>query len=278
MAHGMRRAKRILETNMARPMWRGVVSFGMVSIPVALYPAVQDKDIALHQVHRKCGSRIKYQKWCPVDQEVVPPDEIEKAYEVSKGRYVLVEDEDIESLPIPTKHTITVGAFVDAAEIDPLYFDKPYYLEPEETGKKPYALLRKALEEKGMAALGKVALRNRESLTLLRASGGRIMLETLHFPDEIREQAHEGGDVKVDEKELKMALSLVDLLTEEFDPKKYHDEYREALVERIEAKAHGDEITQQPETPQAEVIDMVEALRRSIESAKGEGKKGKKAS
>lgn len=261
---------------MARPMWRGVVSFGMVSIPVALYPAVQDKDVSLHQVHRKCGSRIKYQKWCPVDHEVVPPEEIARAYEVSKGRYVFVEDEDLEALPVPSKQTITVGAFVNAAEIDPLYFDKPYYLEPEETGKKPYALLMRALEEKGMAALGKVALRNRESLTLLRASGGRIMLETLHFPDEIREHAHEGGKVKVDEKELKMALSLVDLLTEEFDPQKYHDEYREALLERIEAKSQGEEVTEQPETPQAEVIDLVEALRRSIESVKGEPAKEKR--
>lgn len=253
----------------------------MVTIPVALYPAVEDKDVSLHQVHRKCGSRIKYQKWCPVDHEVVPPEEIARAYEVSKGRYVLVEEEDLEALPIPTKQTITVGAFVDASQIDPLYFDKPYYLEPEETGKKPYALLMKALEERGMAALGKVALRNRESLTLLRASGGRIMLETLHFPDEIREHKHEGGRVKVDEKELKMALSLVDLLTEEFDPQKYHDDYREALMDRIEAKAHGEEITQQPDEPQAEVIDLVEALRRSIESVKGEpvkSGKGKRAS
>ena len=258
---------------MARPMWRGVVSFGMVSIPVALYPAVQEKDISLNQIHRQCGSRIKYQKWCPVDQCVVPPEEIAKAYEVSKGRYVLVEDEDLESLPVPTKHTITVGAFVDVSKVDPLYFDKPYYLEPEEAGKKPYALLLKALEEKGMAALGKVALRNKESLTLLRAADGRIMLETLHFPDEIREHAHEGGDVKVDERELKMALSLVDLLTEEFDPGKYHDEYRGALLERIEAKAQGEEVTTAPEAPQAEVIDLVEALRRSIEAAKGGDKK-----
>ena len=260
---------------MARPMWRGVVSFGMVSIPVALYPAVQEKDIALNQIHRQCGSRIKYQKWCPVDECVVPPEEIVKGYEVSKGRYVLVEDEDLEDLPIPTKHTIIVGAFVNVAEVDPLYFDKPYYMEPEDTGKKPYALLLKALEEKGMAALGKVALRNRESLTLLRASGGRIMLETLHFPDEIRAHAHEGGKITVDERELKMALSLVDLLTEEFDPTKYQDEYREALLERIHAKAEGHEVQESPAAPQAEVIDMVEALRRSIEAAKGGNKEGK---
>jgi DNA end-binding protein Ku len=241
----------------------------MVSIPVSLHPVVQDRDLSFNQIHRQCGSRIKYQKWCPVDECVVPPEEIARGYEISKGRFVYVEEEDLESLPVASKHTITVDAFVDASAIDPIYFEKPYYIEPEEVGKKPYALLLKALEEKGMAALGKVAIRSKESLTLLRATGGRIMLETMHFPDEIREMPHTGGKVNVDDRELKMALSLVDLLTEEFNPEKYKDEYRDALLERIQAKAQGEEIREAPEAPQTEVLDLMEALRRSIEAAKG---------
>lgn len=253
---------------MARPIWRGVVSFGMVSIPVSLYPVIQEKDISFNQIHRKCGSRVKYQKWCPIDDCVVPPEEIARGYEISKGKYVYVEEEDLESLPLPTKHTITVSAFVKSEEIDPIYFDKPYFLEPEEVGKKPYALLLRALEEKGMAAMGKVAIRNKESLTLLRATQGRIMLETMHFPDEIREMEHTGAQVAVDDRELKMAMSLVDLLTEDFDPTKYKDDYRDVLMERITAKAQGEEIQVAPEAPQSEVLDLMEALRRSIEAAK----------
>ncbi|AIE85000.1 YkoV protein [Fimbriimonas ginsengisoli Gsoil 348] len=246
------------------------MSFGMVSIPVALYPAVQEHDIRFHQIHKKCGSRIKQQKWCPVDEEVVSADEIARGYEISKGRYVLIDDEDLEALPVPTKHTITVGSFVDAGQIDPIYFDQPYYVEPEETGKKPYALLLKALESKGMAAVAKIAMRQKESLTLLRAAEGRLVLETLHYPDEIREMAHVGGNIQVDERELKMAESLVDLLTEPFEPGKYKDDYREALMARIEAKSHGENIREQPEAPQAQVIDLFEALKRSLETAKGQ--------
>lgn len=244
------------------------MSFGMVSIPVSLYPAVQEKDVRFHQIHRACGSRVKQQKWCPVDECVLEPDEIARAYEVSKGRYVIVEDKDLEALPIPTKHTITVEAFVEAVQIDPVYFDQPYYLEPEETGRKPYALLLKALETKGVAALGKIALRQKESLTLLRPAEGRIVVETLHYPDEIRAMDHQGSETKVDDRELQMAQSLVDLLKAPFQPEKYKDEYREALMGLIEAKAHGEQVRQQPEAPQAEVIDLFEALKRSIDAAK----------
>jgi DNA end-binding protein Ku len=203
----------------------------MVSIPVALFPAVQEHDVHFHQIHRKCGSRIKQQKWCPVDEEAVAADDIARGYEISKGRYVIIEDEDLDSLPIPTLHTITVSAFVNVQEIDPLFFDQPYYLEPEETGKKPYALLRKALISKNVAAVAKIAIRSKESLTLLRAAGDRILLETLHFPDEIREMPH-AADVKVEDKELKLAESLIDLLT-----------------------------------------DLFEALRKSVETAKGNSRK-----
>lgn len=248
----------------------------MVSIPVALYPVVQEKDVRFHQIHKTCGSRIQLKKWCPVDECIVEPDEIERAYEISKGKYVVIDDEDLESVPVPTKHTITVSAFVKSEEIDPVYFDKPYYLEPETTGKKPYALLLKALESKGVAALGKIAIRQKENLTLVRASEGRLVMETLHFPDEIRQPESAATKADVDERELKMAESLIDLLADDFHPEKYRDEYREAVMELIEKKAEGEEIKDQPEQKsEVQVIDLMEALKRSIESA--QGKPGKPA-
>jgi len=250
----------------------------MVSIPVMLYSAVREHDIHFHQIHRKCGSRIRLQKWCPVDEEVVPPSEILRAFEISKGKYVVIDDEDLEEIPIPTLHTITVSAFVQTEEIDPIYFDKPYYVEPEEAGKKPYALLLKTLEDKNVAAVAKIALRQKESLTLVRASGGRLIMDTLYYPDEIREVEHSETKAKVDERELKMAASLVDLLTEKFDPEKYKDEYREALMERIEAKSQGKDVQEQPEVKEAQVIDLFEALKRSVETAKKAPDKLKKAS
>ncbi|HEY0868275.1 MAG TPA: Ku protein [Fimbriimonas sp.] len=256
---------------MARPIWKGAVSFGMVSIPVGLYPTVSEKDVRFHQIHRECGSRIKLQKWCPVHERALSPDEIVKGYEISKGRYVLMEEEDLENVPVPSKHTVSVDGFVDASEVDPVYFDSAYYLEPEETGRRPYALLLKALQSKKVAAIAKIAMRQKESLCLLRATEGRIVLETLHYPDEIRKLEPAKTDFDLDERELKMAESLVDLLREEFQPEKYKDEVRDAILERIEAKAHGESIAEQPEPKQtAQVIDLFEALKRSVEAAKKE--------
>ena len=250
----------------------------MVSIPVMLFTAVREHDIHFHQIHRKCGSRIRLQKWCPVDKEVVPPAALARTFEITKGKYVIIEDEDLDEIPVPTLHTITVDAFVQTGEVDPIYFDKPYFVEPEEAGKKPYALLLKTLEEKNVAAVAKIALRNKESLTLVRASEGRLIMDTLYYPDEIREVEHSGAKVTVDDRELKMAASLVDLLTEKFNPEKYKDEYREALLERIEAKSQGKDVQEQPEVKEAQVIDLFEALKRSVETAKKSPQRLKKAS
>src|SRR5579862_8326096 len=216
----------------------------MVSIPVGLTTAVQEKDISFHQLHKTCGSRVKYQKFCPHDEVVVPNDEIVRGYEYSKGSYVLMTEEDFEDVPVPTKHTIEVIAFVKAEEIDPIYYDTTYYLEAGEAGKKPFALLMKATREKGLLALGKIALRNKESLCIVREGvDGGVLLETLYFPDEIRQAVDQGlEDVKVEEKELKMAMSLVEMLEEKFDPSQYHDEYRDALMRRIEDKVAGKEV------------------------------------
>ena len=252
----------------------------MVSIPVGIYTAVSEKDLHFNQIHDKCGSRIKQQKFCPVCDRVVQSEEIQRGYEVSKGAYVIVEDKDFEDLPVPSKHTITVDRFVDASEIAPTYYDSTYYLQPEEAGRKPFALLMEALKHKKVSALAKIALRNKESLCLLLLNGDQILLETLFFPDEIREAEDlKIGNVKVDDRELKMALSLIDMLSGPFEPEQYQDEYREALMERVEAKLQGKQITEAPAAPEpGRVIDLMEALKASLEAAKQEKKPTKRKS
>ena len=246
----------------------------MVSIPVALHTATEEKDVHFHQLHKDCGARIHYDKVCPVHKKVLTQGEIERGFEVAKGSYVVITDEDIDTLPIPSKHTLEVTSFVNVADVDPLYFDRAYYVDPEETGKKPLALLARALEEKGVAALGKIALRNRETLCLLRRSGESVVLEILHWPDEIRapmEAVKKGAEV--DEKQLKMAESLIDLMAGSFEPQEYHDEFRTALLEKIEAKAEGHKTQAEPEAEPTKVIDLMDALKASIEAAKGSKRK-----
>jgi len=256
---------------MPRAIWNGVITFGMVSIPVGLTTAVQEKDVHFHQVHGVCGSRIRYQKFCPVCDRVVTDEELKKGYEVAKGRYVLMEAEDFEGLPVPSQHAIEVAAFVKAEEIDPIYYDRSYYVEPEAMGRKPFSLLMRALKEKGVNALAKIALRSKESLCVLRPMDGVLVLETLYYPEEIRKPSEKASpeESSGESKEFKMALSLIDLLSEEFDPAKYEDEYRKALLHRIEEKAEGHQVEQPPtEAPESNVIDLMEALRRSVEEAK----------
>lgn len=253
---------------MPRSIWNGVISFGLVSIPVGLYGAVSEKDVRFNQLHKECGTRIKQVKTCPHCDKAVEADQIERGYELSKGHYVVVTDEDFETLPVPSKHTIEVTSFVRAEDVDPIYFDQSYYLEPTDAGKKPLALLMKALEEKKVLAVAKVALRNKENLCLLRPLNGRVVMETLYWQDEIRKPEDSNLEsVNVDEKELKMAMSLVELLEGEFHPEEYKDEYREALMERIEAKQHGGELTVAPEPREVRVVNLMDALKASLEEA-----------
>jgi DNA end-binding protein Ku len=261
----------------ARSIWKGVVSFGMVSIPVRLFAATEDKDVSFHQLHKEDHSRIRYKKWCPEDDEEVPQDEIVRAYEVAKDKYVELTDEDLDKLPLPSKHTIELSAFVQADEIDPIYYQKTYYLEPEETGRKPYALLVKVLESKGATGVAKIALRNKEHLCALRPVEGSLILETLHYPDEIREHEESPPKVTVNEREVAMAGSLVDALTEPFDPSKYHDNYRQAVLELIDSKTEGREVVEPEGSEPGKVTDLMAALRASVESAR-KGGGGAKAS
>jgi DNA end-binding protein Ku len=265
-----------------RAIWKGVITFGMVSIPVQLYPATQDKDVSFHLLHKPDHSRIKFKRWCAAEDREVEQDELVKAFEVSKDQYVEITDEDLEKLPLPARHTIELSAFVSAEEIDPIYYEKSYYLEPEETGVKPYALLMKVLEKKGVTGVASIALRNKESLCALRPVDGTILLETLHYPDEIRERDDSLPDVTVNERELAIASTLVDALAEPFDPSKYHDHYREALLELIKAKTEGREVVAPESETAGQVTDIMEALRASLEQARkrksgGDGEEPKQA-
>jgi len=247
----------------------------MISIPVKLFGATESKDLAFNNLHKECKSRLKQKRWCPVDDREVFMDEIVKAYEYSKDSYVEITDEDLEALPVPSKHTIELTSFVQQVEIDPVYFERTYFLEPEQIGAKPYALLLRALKTKQVSAVAKIALRNRESLCVIRASDNDVlMLETLYYSDEVRTaDLPATPDVLVSQPELAMALSLVEMLQEPFDPKKYSDQYRTALVDMIEAKRNGQEIVATPEAPLPQTIDLMAALKASLEAAK----KGKAA-
>ena len=253
---------------MPRSIWKGVITFGMVSIPVKLFPATQDKDVSFHLLHQSDHARIKFKRFCSAEDREVEQDELVRAFEVSKDQYVEITDEDLEHLPLPAKHTIELSAFVKASEIDPIYYDKSYYLEPEETGVKPYALLMKVLEKKGVIGVASIAIRNKEQLCALRPQEDTLLLETLHYPDEIRERDLSLPHVLVNERELAVAGSLVDALEEPFDPARYRDHYREALLELIQSKAECRDVVVPEGGPAAPMGDLRAALRASIDAAK----------
>jgi DNA end-binding protein Ku len=254
---------------MARAIWSGSVSFGMVSIPVKLFGATESRDIRFHLLHATCGTKLQQRRWCPTDEVEVPWSETVRGYEYTKGQYVVLTDEDFERLPLPSKHTIELSAFVEEREIDPVFYEHSYYLEPGERAEKPYALLLRALEKKGLTALATIAIRKKEQLCTLRHHDGTIMLETLYYPDEIRlERGADLDNVKLSDRELEMAFTLIEILRKPFDPGEYRDHYREALAELIEAKLEGKQVVKAPPTRETKVIDLADALRRSVEAAR----------
>lgn len=253
---------------MARSIWNGAISFGMVSIPVKLFPATSDKDIALNELHAKCHSKMQRKRWCPTCDAEVPNDEVVKGYPYAKSQYVELTEDDFEKIPLPSKHTITVTSFVKASQIDPVFFDKAYTLEPDEVGLKPFWLFMYALQEKGVAAVAKIAIRKKEQLCLLRASGPVLMLETLYYADEVRVELDKAlAEVPLSDPEKTMALALVDMMAADFKAEEYRDTYRDALMEVIQAKLEGKEIVAAPEAP-VQVMDLMEALRLSVEQVK----------
>jgi DNA end-binding protein Ku len=255
-----------------RSIWKGSVSFGLVSIGVKLYTATEERDVSFHQVRRTDGARIRYKRVAETDGEEVAYADIAKGYQLPSGETVILTDEDFADLPLPTARVVDVVQFVPLDQIDPIYFAKSYYLEPEQNAIKPYLLLRDALEESEMAGLVKVAIRNREQLATLRVRDGVIVMETMIWPDEIRqpEFGFLNSDVQLRPAEKQMARSLVESMAGDFDPDEYTDNYREALQAVIEAKVEGREIVEPEEAqPRADnVVDLMSALRASVEAAK----------
>ena len=254
-------------------MWKGAVSFGLVSIAVKLYSATQEKDIRFHQVHRTDGGRIRYQRVCSTCGEEVSYDDIAKGYDVGGGEIVVLTDEDFADLPLTSSKAIEVLECVAEEQIDPILYHKAYYLEPDGViGLKPYLLLREALARSERVAVVKVALRQRETLAIVRVRGDILVLNTMLWPDEIRKPDFEflEDEVKLRPQEVKMATSLVDSLATDFDPDEFTDSYREALQQVIDAKIGKEEIVEKPEVeePLAETIDLMEALRKSVAKAR----------
>ncbi len=266
-----------------RSIWAGAISFGLVVIPVKLYAATEQRDISFRQVHRKDGARIQFRRVCTLDGEEVPYADIAKGYELPTGDMVVLTDDDLADLPLVTAHRIEVLHFAPAAQVEPIYAAKTYYTEPDQAGARAYVLFRDALEKSGKVAVAKVALRQREALAALRVREGVITLETLLWPDEVRQPDFPflDEDMDVRPQELKMAASLIDTMTEDFDPGQYHDAYREALESVVQAKIEGNDIvrpegTEEPE-PSSQPADLTEILRASVAAVKGERSQPAKA-
>jgi DNA end-binding protein Ku len=255
-----------------RAIWKGAVSFGLVSIAVKLYSATEEKDIRFHQVHRTDGGRIKYKRTCSVDGEEVTYDDIAKGYDIGGGEMVILTDEDFADLPLTTSRSIDVLEFVPAEQIDPIMFAKAYYLEPEGQAAKPYVLLRDALKDADRVAIVKVALRQREQLATLRVREDVLVLNTMLWPDEVRsvDFAFLDEDIETRPAELAMASSLIDSMAGSFKAEEFTDNYREALQEVINAKVEGREIVQPEEAEEAPAaaVDLMAALKASVERAK----------
>ncbi|BAL85576.1 putative Ku70/Ku80 protein [Actinoplanes missouriensis 431] len=255
-----------------RAIWKGAVSFGLVSIAVKLYSATEEKDIRFHQVHRTDGGRIKYQRTCSVDGEVVSYDDIAKGYDIGGGEMVILTDEDFADLPLSTSRAIDVLEFVPADQIDPILFAKSYYLEPEGQAAKPYVLLRDALRDADRVAIVKIAIRQREQLATLRVRDDVLILNTMMWPDEVRtpDFGFLDDDIETRPAELAMASSLIDSMAGTFDADDFTDNYRAALQEVIDAKVEGREVVQPEEAEEAPAaaIDLMAALKASVERAR----------
>jgi DNA end-binding protein Ku len=255
-------------------LWNGVIAFGLVSIPVSLRAATSSHDLSLHQYHAADGGRIRYQKVCEIDDEPVPPEEIVKGAETDDGNLVFLDDDDLADLPVSSSKMIEVLEFVPGSQIDPIHYERSYYAEPGKAGAKPYVLLREALLDSGKIAIVKVTLRRRESLAVLRPREELLIVHTMLWPDEIRKPEFSGLDTEARKAELQMAGTLIDSMSGEFDPEEYSDAYQEALQATIDAKKSGRSVAKAKKAePMATVINLMDALERSVEATKSTGKR-----
>lgn len=255
-----------------RSIWKGAISFGMVTIPVKLYSATESKDVRLRMLCKEHEAPIEEKRFCTDGGEELAWEDLARGYEVAKGEFVVLDPEEIDAAKPESSTTIDIGDFVESAEIDPVYFEKSYFLEPTDVGSKAFSLLKRALEETERVALARVTIRTRERLATLRAYEGTLILETMFWPDEIRSTGAldlpEGDEAKVRAKELDMARSLVESLADRFKPEEYTDSYRVALEELIERKLRGEKRNVKRRRPEPKVVDLMEALRASVDEAK----------
>jgi DNA end-binding protein Ku len=251
-----------------RAIWSGTISFGLVSVPVRMFSATQSKELKFHFLDKRDLKPIGYDKVRKDTGRSVPQDRIVRGFEIEKGKYVPLEDEDLDRLDIELTHSIDICDFVSLDEIDPIYYRKAYYLLPQDGAEKPYRLLVRALDETEKVGIAKVVIRNKQHLAALRAHDGRLILETMYYPDEIREPESVDGRTKLQKTEVEMAKSLVENLSSSFKPDKYDDTYRKELLSLIRAKAKGKELPEPQEPEEGEVIDLLAALRESVDQTK----------
>ncbi len=251
---------------MASTVWKGYLGFGMISVPVRLHVAARDEKISFHQIHRECHSRIKQQIYCPTCDRTVERSELVKGYEFAKDRYLLVEDQELDKIAPPSGQTMEILQFAKLEEVDPLYFDQSYFAVPEDPGRKPYQLLVDAMTKTGYAAIAKVSMHQREFTIIIRPRKNGLTLHTMYYENEIRQVAEYGqrDGVEIKPQELKLAEQLVESLAGPFDPKQYRDEYQEKVKALIEAKQQGQEVAETPVKRLAPVIDLMEALQKSL--------------
>ena len=260
---------------MARSIWGGAISFGLVNVPVKLFTAVRKKDVRFHQLHSKDGARIQQKRVCTLDGEEVPYEEVSKGYDLGGDQYVMIDPAELEELDPESTHTIDIEDFVDLDQIDPLYFDSSYYVVPDERGAKPYRLLLEAMRDSKKVGIAKVVMRTKQYLVAIRPVGDALVMSTMNFADEVVPQEEiEGLPGKVDdvsERELTMASQLIETLSTDFVPDKYEDTHRAQVLELIERKAEGEEVVAQPAAePRRPVVDLMAALEASLAAAKGE--------
>ncbi|HEY6422254.1 MAG TPA: Ku protein [Pseudonocardiaceae bacterium] len=254
-----------------RAIWKGALSFGLVSIPVRLYSAMEDKDVSFHQVHADDGARVRYRRVCTSCGEEVAYADLAKGYELPSGEMMVLTEEDLAELPLPSAKTVELLAFVPDEQIDPLALARGYYLEPDPPGRKPYELLRDALDRTKRVGLTKIAVRTKESLAVLRPRGNALVLQTMVWPDEVREAQFDVLDreVAVSDAERRMADTLIQVMAGDFEPGEYHDGYREAVLAVVEAKSAGHHVVAPPTpVPQETSVDLITALQASVEAAK----------
>lgn len=262
-----------------RSIWRGAINFGMVTIPVKLYTATEQKDIRFRLLHREDGAPIVEKRFCTADDREVEWEELVRGFEVSKGEYIVLEPEELEEAAPETTRTIEIGDFVELEDIDPIYFEKSYFLEPTDVGAKPFSLLRRALAETGRVAVARVAIRSKEKLATLRVYEETLVLETMFWPDEIRSpeqlELPSGRAASPSSREVQMARSLVENLSARFEPEQYQDRYRVALQELIERKMSGEKRAARRRKPEPKVVDLMEALEASLAATRSETSEGR---